>query len=250
MKGEAMKRILCIPALLLVACTAYATTWGPSSKIDPLTGEKISAHEIRSYGSYVYQWPSKYDLVFWPLTDERWICLNIKNGYGAFNDDFEKLADDERKVLAAWLKENYKPSDAPRTHEEKLAWLEKVYTQRRMDDDFWSRFYRLMAYVHSKAEVKSLAYVKKAMPLLQKKLATDPKGIARIEVLFLLGEYHRRLGETGKTKEYFAQVGTAKYPGPDGKEQVGHPYFLELVRQREKLMAAESSTKPNAARGK
>ena len=235
-----MRRVIGILVPLFITVTVYATTWAPSEKTDPLTGEKVAAHEIASYGSYIFQWPSKYDLVFWPLTDQNWICLNAKNGYGAFNDDFEKLTDGEKKVLSTWLKANHKPSDAPKTHEEKLAWLERVYGQRTMDDAFWSRFYRLMAYMHRENKVKSLAYVKKAMPLLNKKLETDPKGIERIEVLFLLGEYHLRLGETAKTKEYFAQVKSAKYTDEDGKEQVGHPYFLELVTQREKQMLDDS----------
>jgi hypothetical protein len=57
-----------------------------------------------------------------------------------------------------------------------------------------------------------------------------------IEVLFLLGEYHRRIGRSGKAKEYFTQVKSTKYKDENGKEKVGHPYFIKLVEDREKIM--------------
>ena len=101
--------------------------------------------------------------------------MNAKNGYGAFNDDFEKLGDVEKKTLSKWLKEHYDPATPLKTHLEKLAWLERVYKARKMDDDFWCRFYRLMAYMNREDKPKSLAYVKQAMPLLEKQLETKPR---------------------------------------------------------------------------
>lgn len=236
-----MNRIAFALIGFLLAGTAEATTWAPSQKTDPLTGEKVPAHEIMSYGGYIYRWPSKYDLVFWPLTDEMWICLNPNNGFAAFNPDFEKVSDQEKKTLKEWLAKNYKPSQVPKSHEEKLAWLENVYRQRKMDDDFWCKFYRLMAYVHRKDQKKSMEYVRKAIPLLEAKLKANPQGIGKIEVLFLLGEYYRRTGEADKSTTYFAQAKTAKYKDENGKEQVGHPYFVDLVRDREQPAKEEPS---------
>lgn len=233
MKGDYINRIAYLLMALLLTGIAHATTWESSKKTDPLTNEIVPAQEIMSSGSYIYDWPSKYDFVFWPLTDENWICLNSKNGYAAFNNDFEKVSDEEKKTLPKWLAENYKPSQMPKSYEEKLVWLEKVYRQRKMGDDFWCRFYRLMAYVHRKDQKMSLEYVKKAIPLLQARLKANPAGIDRIIVLFLLGEYYRRTGEAEKSKEYFSQVKTAKYNDEKGQQQVGHPYFVGLVTDRE-----------------
>ncbi len=238
-----MNRIAIIMLAFLIAGTVHATTWAPSEKTDPLTGEKVSSQNIMSYGGYIYNWPSKYDLVFWPLTDENWICLNPKNGYAAFSNDFENLSDKEKNTLKQWLAKNYNPAQAPKSHKEKLAWLEKVYQQRKMDDDFWCLFYRLMAYIHREDQKKSLAYVNKAMPLLKKKLETKPRGIEKIEVLFLLGEYCRRLGDPEKAKKYFSQVKTTKYKDKEGKEQVGNPYFTGLIQDIENPDKEESYNK-------
>ncbi|MGI5869404.1 MAG: DUF2225 domain-containing protein [Kiritimatiellia bacterium] len=244
-----MKRMLTALTFFLFGGVVFATTWVPSTKTDPLSGEPVRSHEIVSFGSYIYGWDSKFDIVYWPFIDENWICLNPKTGYGAFNNDFENLTEEDKKTVSAWLKENYNPEQEPKTHKEKLAWLEKVYAQRKMNDDFWSQFYRLMAYVHQDDEKTSMAYVKKAVPLLKKKLKSNPEGEDKLEVLYLLGEYHRRLGKDKKAKKYFDQVKDVKYKDEKGKEKVGHPYFVSLVEDRQKLMNEDSSPKPDAGDG-
>lgn len=227
-----MKKIIIVLFVLFVTVNAQATTWGETTVTDPLTNAQISCQKPMSSGGYIYYWPSKYDLVFWPYTEENWICLNPDSGYAAFYNDFEKIAEKDKKRLTKWLNENFKPSQAPQSYEQKLLWLEKVYQQRSMDDDFWCYFYRLMAYFYRENQTQSLFYVKKALPLLHANLDTNPTGIKRIENLFLLGEYHRRLDESEKAKFYFSQVKKAKYKDEEGNEQTGHPYFLDLIKDR------------------
>ncbi len=227
--------------LFLGPSVARGTTWGDATLTDPLTGDKVPARTIMSFGSYIYEWPSKFDLVFWPMTDENFICLNPANGYAAFNDEFEKLTPEEVAKLKEWLPLHYNPEQRPKTHLEKLAWLERVYEQRQMPPEFWRRFYCLMAYMHRENAEQSMSYVKKALPLLQAELQAGPEGVARFEVLYLLGEYHRRLGDNQKAREFFVEVRRTKFTDKDGKTKNGHPYFVGLVRDREKLMAAPTS---------
>jgi uncharacterized protein (DUF2225 family) len=218
--------------ITFVGASASGTTFISGKKIDPIGGETVVVHDVVSWGGYIYDEPSKYDQVFWPFTDELWIWFCPSSGYASFGDDFDKLADDEKARLALWLKENYRPSEKPTTHKEKLAWLERVYSQRQKDRDFWCRFHRLMAYVHADDPQTGLAYVRKALPLLEEQLESDPKGTARIQVLFLLGEYHRRLGDKQEARRYFRQVKAAKYTEDDGTERTGHPYFLKLIKDK------------------
>ena len=228
-----MYRVIAILLGVLLAQNALATTWDTTELTDPLSGDKVPAYRIKSFGSYIYNWPSKYDLVFWPLTTDNWICLNPKNGYGAFNHDFEAVSFTEKLRLKNWLAKNYNPSAAPESHTEKLAWIEQLYRHRNKDDDFWCKFYRLMAYVHREDPIKSMEYVNKAIPLLETKLKSNPTGVERIEVLFLLGEYYRRSGDLEKTKMYFEEVKLSKYKDKEGNERVEHPYFIGLIQDRE-----------------
>ncbi len=238
-----MKHVVWICYFFLFVGSAHAITWGSVETTDPMTGDKVTAQEPESAGGYIYFRPSKFDLVFWPFTDENWIWFSPKTGYASFGGDFDKLSDREKQHLSKWLKANYDPRRKPESHTSKLAWLERVYGQRKMDENFWSYFYRLMAYIYRDDEQKSLEYVNKAIPLLQKALDAKPRGIRRIEVLYLLGEYSRRTGQDGTAHEYFRQVKSEKYEDKDGKVMAGHPYFLELVQDRERLMQKGTRSK-------
>lgn len=238
-----MRTALLVVATLLTAGLGYATTWVIAERADPITGDKVKVSDIMSYGGYIYQWPSKFDLVFWPFTDENWIWFCPRSGYAAFGSDFEKLSAPEKERLQAWLKTNYDASKPPRGHFEKLAWLEKVYTARQMDEDFWRHFYRVAAYVLREDTNASLAYVRKALVLIDKHLAGNPSGMALIESLYLKGEYSRRLGEIGTARECFEKVKSAKYT-EDGAGKAGHPYFLALVKDREALLEGKTGVNP------
>ena len=230
-----MKRENCIALTLMIAllsASASATMFIRVEKRDPISGETVTVHDVVSYGGYIYDAPSKYDQVFWPYTDEPWILFCPGTGYASFGDDFEELTEEETTRLSLWLKENYDPSEKATTHREKLDWAERVYAQREKDNEFWCHFYRLQAYMCRDDAGTSLAHVRKALPLLEEKLQKAPQGMARIRVLFLLGEYHRRLGDEQQSRRHFHQAKAAKYTDDDGVERTGHPYFLELINDK------------------
>lgn len=215
---------------------ASATTWGESTARDPVSGKKIKVQEPMSSGSYIYSWPGKEDQVFWPMTADNWLWFNPKSGYGAFGDDFEELDGDTLERVKTWLAAHYDKSKPPATRGELLAWLEQLYALRDMDEQFWSYFYRLMAFEHAQIDpVKSLEYVRKAMPLLERHLVNSRSDASRIATLYLLGEYHRRLGNPDDSRNYFDQVRSAPYQDREGNTLVGPPYFVELIEEREKL---------------
>src|SRR5262245_37271311 len=95
---------------LLATSSALATTWTePTPHPDPVRdGATCQGAEPMSYGSYIYQWPSKYDQVFWPLTDSHSIWFCRESGFAAFVGDFE-LGADERAALASHLGRTYQP---------------------------------------------------------------------------------------------------------------------------------------------
>jgi len=58
--------------LLVVALafsTVWSTTWADQEFVCPVCQTKNIFGVVTSYGSYIYQWPSKYQYIFWPLTD-------------------------------------------------------------------------------------------------------------------------------------------------------------------------------------
>jgi hypothetical protein len=220
----------------VLAQPARATTWAESTVHDPVSGKKIKVQEPVSSGSYIYSWPGKEDQVFWPMTANNWLWFNPKSGYAAFGDDFEKLEGEALERVKTWLAAHYDKAKPPASRTESLAWLEQIYTQRGMDDDFWCYFYRLMAFELSQSDPqKSLEYVRKAMPLLERQLVNPKSDNSRIVTLYLLGEYHRRLGNPNDSRNYFDQVKSATYQDGEGKTLVGPPYFVKLIEEREKI---------------
>lgn len=222
-------------AIVLVQ-PVFATTWGQSKVRDPVSGKNIEVQEPMSSGSYIYSWPGKEDQVFWPMTDESWLWFNSRSGYGAFGDDFKELEGEALERVKSFLAANYDKDRPPVTRIEKLAWLEQIYGQRGMDEEFWCFFNRLMAFEHSQDEPgKSLMYVQKALPMLERQLANAKTDDRRISTLYLLGEYNRRLGNLDASRSYFDQAKSAPYENRKGETLVGMPYFLELIEEREKL---------------
>ncbi|HEU5134179.1 MAG TPA: tetratricopeptide repeat protein [Steroidobacteraceae bacterium] len=236
--------IAAIGVTAMLAQPALATTWGESKVRDPVSGNNIKVQEPMSSGSYIYSWPGREDQVFWPMTDDNWLWFNPRSGYGAFGDDFEKLEGEALERVKAWLAANYDKARPPATRIEKLQWLEKLYGQRGMDEDFWCFFNRLMAFEYSQDDAaKSLEYVKKALPMLERQLANPQDDDARIPTLYLLGEYHRRLGNPDASRSYFDQAKSAPYKNDEGETLVGSPYFMELIEEREKLGEAAAPAK-------
>ena len=231
-----------ICAAFLLMQPATATTWAESKVRDPVSGKHLEVQEPMSSGSYIYSWPGKEDQVFWPMTNESWLWFNPKSGYGAFGNDFEKLEGAALDRVKAWLAANYDRRRPPGTRLERLAWLEQVYGQRGMDEDFWCFFYRLMAFEYSQDDpAKSLGYVKKAMPMIERLLANPASDDARITFLYLLGEYNRRLGNLDASRSYFDQAKSAPYKNEEGKTLVGSPYFVKLIEEREAIGKGEGT---------
>lgn len=215
--------------LLVVSTISYATTWVTEKVRDPIANARINVSQPASSGGYIYQWPEKSDQVFWPYTDDNWLWFNPKSGYIAFGGDFEEIDSVQRDTLKAWLKANFDRKVLPKSRLELLAWAEKVYAVRGMDDDFWCYFYRLMAYETKTGIDTSLGYVRKAIPLLIKRLELVTKQNQRMETLYLLSEYHRRIGNVADSVTYLDQLTATEV-----KDDLSgfKTYLLDIVREQ------------------
>lgn len=223
-------RVLLFAVLLsIVPMSIQATTWGTGKVRDPITNKRLTVGEPASSGSYIYGWPEKSDQVFWPFTDSQWLWFNPKSGYIAFGDDFEALDLTRRAVLQAWLKSNFDRDAPPQSRIALLMWAEKVYAARGMDDDFWCHFYRLMAF-ETRADAKvSLAYVQKALPLLEQALGASAELDKTLQTLYLLGEYNRRLGRDNEAQGYLERLNSIEV---DEELSGFKKYLLEIAEEQ------------------
>lgn len=187
-------------AALLLALPAQATTWVSDTVKDPVSGKSCTVNTPGSFGGYVYQWPEKYDQVFWPLTDPMGIWVCTVSGFATFIGDVE-LDEGEKRAIAAFLE------DAPRLPEEaplaaKLERLEAIYALRQLTPDVRARIQRAIAYQYEadgqqgKADaLRAAAGQLIASRLQDPALAPD----LRLQYLFVAANYARERGDVAES---------------------------------------------------
>ena len=212
---------------LILFAGSHATTWGPTTVKDPIAGGECEVHEPASYGSYIYDWPSKYDGVYWPFTDHHWIWQCAESGYLSFGDDFDELTDDEISRIRTHLNE---PSSSVGSD---LDRLESIYRIRDKDDQFWAWFYRVKAAILT-SQADQARY--EALPLLEARADNLDPGFELIQAYFVIGDYHRRFGDFDKAREYFSKARVVEWEDEEGNAHVGSEYISELIDERVALI--------------
>lgn len=173
-----MKRVFRPAAIfVLIAAlfgTASATTWFPEEFTCPVDNEKNTFLVVGSYGSYIYSYPSKYQWLFFPLTDSPAFYICKKCHLATYMWDFDKIPKEKiaelKKVLAGVkVSKNFKEY-TELSVTERLEIMDKVYTVLGEDDAWWERFHRVKGYHYgqegkpekaSEARKKSLEYTTK-----------------------------------------------------------------------------------------
>lgn len=231
--------VCCLVLALAVTATGHATTWSePEPVPDPVRpGAKCHVSQPMSYGSYIYQWPSKYDQVFWPLTDPNGIWFCRESGFTAFIDDFELTAN-ERATLAAELEASYEPIKKP-TLRDKLVLLQKSYAARSLDARMKIRLLRVLAYYYE-TELgdfdRASAFRRQALEMIEAVLPTQlPEG-ERLEYLFVSAAYYRELGNVEKSKTAVSDLEQALTQSEDEKLKGFVEYLTDLKSDIDKIV--------------
>jgi hypothetical protein len=186
--------------LLTLLCgtgIAAATTWFPNDVECPLCGTTNEFQAVGSFGSYIYDWPSKFELIFWPSTESEFIYSCPECHYTCFMYDFADPPADKLDALreaAAGVAfggsyENY--TDIPVM--DRLAAAEGVYRVLGRGDEFWCRFYRIAGY-HAVAQG-----------------LTEEAAAARGEALALAEAMLEDEARAGERKEFLVISGAMRY---------------------------------------
>jgi hypothetical protein len=224
-------KTLAILIILIITSSALATTWMTVKTIDPVSKDSVDVEEIASYGTYVYRWASKYDGIYWPFTDESFIRFNPKSGYIAFGSDFENIKDEELQKVKIFLKENYNPVFAPKTFNEKLMWLYKVYKVRGIDSKFDNRFYCLMAYLNKNNPDVSKIYRKRVIELLETYIKTDSIDFSIAQAYCVLGFNYKLFNNVKESKKYLDKLNAQQWKDENGEfDTKGKEYLIEIAK--------------------
>jgi len=199
--------VCCLVLALTLTGTGQATTWGaPQPVPDPVRqGAKCYVAEPASSGSYIYQWPSKYDQVFWPLID----------------------------ALAS-----YEPIEKPSLNDE-LQLLQKSYDARSVDARTKIQLLRVLAYYYE-ADLKDFdgarTFRREALEMIEAALQTVlPEG-DRLEYLFVSAIYYRELGDKERSQSALQSLDESLQQSKDEKLAGYVSYLNELKKDLDKIV--------------
>jgi hypothetical protein len=191
--------------LLAVVSNAFATTWFPKDVTCPVCGTVNQFQVPGSYGSYVYQEPSKLQYVFWPATTDKFLYTCKQCRLTAYMGDFEAVPKDKVDELAKMLQKDAKIDGPLVPYFEipmvsRLPIAEKVYEVLGRDDTFWCEFRRVQGFhleAASRADGARAARLK-ALKIAEKLLKQASS--TRKETLVIAASMRKITGDTEGAK--------------------------------------------------
>ena len=198
--------------MVALAARAEAITWSPGTTECPLCKKTIAVQRVASYGSYVYRYPSKYQLVFWPHTDSLSFYFCPDCHYSAFMSDFAKLPADKVQAVKDAIAKVKKPQPKKPYHEISLAYrlklVEAISTALGRDDLYWSHFARVQGYHLARLGDQDGAKAARlgCLVLAQKLLKADVQEPTKKELVFLIGSMQHFTGQKPEALATLARV--------------------------------------------
>jgi hypothetical protein len=222
---------VCALATAVGPVPVWATTWGQEEVNDPIVKDaKCTVGSPASYGAYIYSWPSKYDQIFWPATEESGIWFCPESGFTALLGDFDGIDDARRTSIAAYLATAY-TRDETVSHRKKLELLEGCYALRAASTDQNLRVLRALAYQYEELSDQAAADSRRrsALALILAALDTELKPAQRLEYLFVAAAYQREFGQTKASDANLRQLRSLLKKSRDGDLANYVRYLRELM---------------------
>lgn len=240
--------------------SSAVTTWVPVEVECPVCKTKNIFMDVMSFGTYIYEWPSKYQLIYWPYTDSpAWYSCK-KCRLTLFMGQFKSIPSDKIPELREMLKGVSLPAQKERGTKEsmdrppyleistaaKMVVAEKVYrVLGRTEDQFWNHFYRVMGYHFDEEKMQSEADEarRKALSITERTVADKAQEGTRKESLYISGALkHYLRDDTGALRD-FESAKALTYTNKELKAENNEGYngylsklideYMEMIRKSE-----------------
>jgi len=243
MKLNRQYRRFALASLILVvvaALPALAITTVQVKVKCPICATENDFLEYASWGSYIYQYPSKFQLVFWPYTDSATVYSCKKCYLSLFMWDFQKFPKDKientKNLLeGVKLSGEYKSyTDIPVS--EKLQIAEKIYRGMNQDDEFWAHFYRVLGYHLAQEKRPEPAREARlhALEITQRMLGDPANDGRKKELLFVAASMNHFTGDDANALHRLKAASALKYHDAKGDEERSKDfdeYLSKLIKE-------------------
>ena len=220
-------KIMFLAYALLLTTGVSATTSGSKYIADPIDETKrCRVRTVSSYGSYIYQRPSKYDRVFYPYTGSVGIWHCKASGFTSLYKD-TKITLAEKKEIKQYLDANYKNKMAG-YRPSQLQLLEDIYKLRDKSAHFNNKLLRILAN-HYKS-TKSDEYRKLAYDQIVNDLKQELPNKQKIEYTYLAAHYAKKFADKETTEAYVYLLDTIiEDPSLDQDDKSFAKYLKKLL---------------------
>ncbi|HBS85270.1 MAG: hypothetical protein A2W91_15805 [Bacteroidetes bacterium GWF2_38_335] len=244
--------ILSTVFVLTLIFNAQATTWYPSEATCPVCKTTGNFNQVGSYGGYIYQWETKFQYFYWPLTDDQSVYSCLKCNFTTFMWDFDSIPPDKTEEIKLILKDidfgkKYDDYTSIPMHK-RLEVAEKVYSVLGRDDDFWCRFYRVMGYHYESDQQTDNAKIcrDKAKGLAEKMLTDTARSGQEKESYYIIACMDYFTGLKDEALVYLEKAGKEKYNNQSWEKENSdnlNDYLDDIISQYKEMILEEKKTK-------
>jgi uncharacterized protein (DUF2225 family) len=242
------KFIFIISILCLLATRVNATTWYPAKHTCPVCKYEGEYQDIGSYGGYIYQWPSKYQYIYWPLTDIQSVYCCTKCHFSTYMWDFDSVPENKIDTLKLFLatvkiKKGYTGYlDIPMTT--RLGIAENVYKILGRDTEFWCKFYRVLGYHYDEDKNTTQARESrlKSLGLARQMLVNPAYSGQEKEVLLIMAAMYNFTGNKDSALIYLDEAALKTYQNKTWEEDNAKgldDYLTELINNYQGIIRKE-----------
>ncbi|MGH8027474.1 MAG: hypothetical protein ACREO0_12175 [Pseudoxanthomonas sp.] len=234
-----LRRIALLFLAVCLSAPAWATTWGETTVVDPIGGKPCKVATPASMGSYVYEWPEKYDQVFFPVTASQGIWTCSASGFVSVIGDIA-LSVGEKQRIAAYLAGLAAAERNPKDIAGKLDRAEALYLLRDLDPGRRALIHRILAYDFESMAAnatKAADHRKAALQIMLDRLA-DPSlaDATRLEYLFVCANYLRETGNAARADRLVSQLETL-IADSAGSPAEAYAHYLQSLLASAKTIA-------------
>lgn len=247
--------LILLTAFNTTVFNTYATSWTELKVNDPIKpGSECLVNEVVSFGGYVFDWPSKYDQIFFPYTSSLaiWFCRD--SGFIAFMGDFDNITAEEKSKIASYLLQH--PQENIKSLLSKLELLETLYSFRKISPESRNMHKRILAYLYEQINEydKANDFRKSALRQIYELLNTDLALAMRLEYLYIAANYERQLGSIVNSELMLTRLITEIKDISDTELKSFGDYLLKLSKETPDIkpggtlapsIEKESTPKPN-----
>lgn len=235
-----MKKKILVTALIifLISSIVIATTWFTKTYTCPVCETENKFKTIGSYGSYIYSWPSKYQYIYWPVTENSSVYSCNKCRYTAFMWDFKSLSGDTLEIIknnidniSISMQADSVYTDIPMS--EKLETAESFYKLYQTDPDFWCRFSRIKGYHYDRENKPALALKSRqnAMKIADSLMQNPKNKFRKKELLFISASMKHFTGKDTLAVRQMEKAMETRYNNPkqDSSDNQGFNHYLHGI---------------------